>query len=149
MRLAYGILFLLTLCLGHSTMAQVYTPETIARMLVEELSPTRSMEGGEWFTNRDNLGRETRALGIIYVHVPGSAGTVSLHAGIFELYDSGWVKIRDVSGLYGVSPRNAVFQSNRIELETTTLAPGDARCCPTQKVRWHVDVNTGAAIPLK
>ena len=148
MRLVYGILALLTLCPGHAGTAQAYTPETIARMLVMELSPTRSMEGGEWFTDKDAFGRETRALGIIYVHVPGSAGTVSIHAGIFDFHDSGWVKTRDVSGLYGVGPRNAVFHANRIELETTTLAPGDPRCCPTQKVRWQVDIGTGAAIPL-
>lgn len=63
MRLICGILALLALWPGASATARGYTPEMIAKMLVMELSPTRAMEGGEWFTNKDQQGRETGVAG--------------------------------------------------------------------------------------
>lgn len=148
MRNLAGILILLTAFAGSPPWAQTDTVESISKMLVTELSPTREMEGGEWFTSADAQGNATRALGVIYVHVPGSAGTVGLHAGLFAPASGAWAKTQDVTGLAGMEPRNVVFHADRVELTTTTLGPDDPRCCPTQEVRWRVDLATGAASKL-
>lgn len=136
-------LLFVAFCAGGSA-AQIPTAEQIARMLVMDLSPTRAIESGEWFTNSN----ETYALGIIYVHVPGSAGTVSIHGGIYGFLDSGWAKLADVTGLYGFSPMNARFDQTGVTLSTLTLAPGDPRCCPTKNTIWRIGFADGVAVPL-
>lgn len=127
--------------LGTQLMAQT-SAEEIAHLLRNDLSPTGSMEGGQWYANA------TQALGIIYVHVPGSAGTVSIHSGVYGFFDNGWVKLKDVQGLFGSSPQGAQFLPGRVELTTITLGPDEPRCCPTLPVRWSVDLNTGVATRL-
>jgi hypothetical protein len=122
------------LCAANPVLAQEDSAGDIARMLVTELSPTRSMESGQWFTSAPS-GAGSRGLGIIYVHVPGSAGTVSIHAALFTNSGAEWLKNRDVTGLFGYSPRDATFYPDRVELTTTTLGPNDPRCCPTKLTR--------------
>ncbi|MFK7764877.1 MAG: hypothetical protein AB8B62_16560 [Roseobacter sp.] len=120
------------------------TAEQFAQLLRDDLSPTGTMEGGTWFTNE----AATHALGIIYVHIPGSAGSVSIHAGVYGFLDSGWVKLTDVQGLFGSAPKDTQFIADRIKLTTLTTGPDDPRCCPTLPVRWSIDVLSGIATRL-
>ncbi|WP_227268904.1 hypothetical protein [Roseobacter weihaiensis] len=138
----------LLLAIGPDVQAQQTNSDEIARMLVTDLSPTASMESGQWLTDTAHPAEATGAVGIIYVHIPGSAGSVSIHAGLYSLYRTGWLKERDVTGLFGMSPSDAVFLDERVELTTLTLGPNDPRCCPTQRQRWSIDRRTGAAIRL-
>ncbi len=128
--------------------AQEASAEEISRMLVTDLSPTGAMETGQWFTDPPVPETGAIGLGIIYVHVPGSAGTVSIHAGIFLLYPTGWSINHEITGLFGMSPSNAVFYDDRIEVTTTTLGPYDPRCCPSVATRWSIDVTNGVATQL-
>jgi hypothetical protein len=123
---------------------RIFTADQVAQLLVQDMSPTGSMEGGQWFTDT----QDTYGLGIIYVHIPGSAGSVTIHAGIYGFLDSGWVKLRDVQGLFGASPTGAAFSPGRVEVLTMTLGPNDPRCCPTKQVRWTIDLETGQAVAL-
>lgn len=118
--------------------------EEVARMLVKELSPTGAMEGGQWFTNPES----TVGLGIIYAHIPGSAGSVSIHAGLFHRFPTGWSIHRGVEGLFGMSPMDAAFFGDRVEVTTMMLGPDDPRCCPTKQVRWSIDIESGRAVAL-
>ena len=118
--------------------------EAIAGMLVRDLSPTGSMEAGQWFT--DQAGQT--GLGIIYAHIPGSAGSVSIHAGLYRRADTGWTMERGVEGLFGMSPADAVFLGDRVEVTTTMLGPDDPRCCPSLFVRWSIDLASGMATRL-
>lgn len=147
----FALLAIMAFWLGFvpRVQAQEVSAEAISRMLVTDLSPTRSMEMGQWFTDVAQSGRDTRGLGIIYVHVPGSAGTVSIHAAIYNMGRSGWLKNRDVTGLYGYSPRETLFFPDRIEIVTTTLGPNEPRCCPTVQTRWSFDLATGVAQEIK
>lgn len=120
------------------------TADQIAQLLRDDLSPTDTMEGGTWFTNEG----ATYALGVIYVHIPGSAGSVSIHAGVYGFFDSGWVKLKDVQGLFGSSPADPQFLAERVELTTLMPGPDDPRCCPTLRVRWSIDLETGSATRL-
>ncbi|MEM1352759.1 MAG: hypothetical protein AAGF27_10465 [Pseudomonadota bacterium] len=144
MRAQQLVLTIFTAIFASSGTAQDLTAEQIARMLVTDMSPTRAMEGGEWFTNE----RGTYALGIIYVHVPGSAGTVSIHAGVYGYLDSGWTKLADVKDLYGLSPMDARFDETSVTLTTLTLGPDEPRCCPTKQIRWRVGLSDGQAFRL-
>jgi hypothetical protein len=134
---------------GAPARAQQATAEEIARMLVIDLSPTGAMESGQWFTDSALSGSVTRGLGVIYVHIPGSAGSVSIHAGLYGHSAAGWRREREVTGLFGYSPRDAAFFPGRVEVTTTTLAPGDPRCCPSLPVRWSIDLETGQAAALR
>ena len=128
--------------------AQSESAEDIAHMLVTNLSPTGAMEAGQWFTNPPVPETGAVGLGIIYVHVPGSAGTVSIHAGLFLLYPIGWSIIHEITGLFGMSPSDAVFYGDRVEVTTTVLGPNDPRCCPSVAARWSIDLTNGVASQL-
>lgn len=133
------------LCLGLEVQAQQAKSDEIARMLVTDLSPTASMESGQGLTNTPRPEQASRDLGIIYVYIPGSAGSGSIHAGLYSLYRSGWLKKRDFTGLFGTSSSDALFLEDRVELTPLTLDP---RCCPTQRQRWSINRRTGAAARL-
>lgn len=129
---------------GNAT-AQEWSNAQVSEMLVSELSPTGTMEGGKWFTSAQQLSRGVRALGIIYAHIPGSAGSVSIHAASFYWTGTGWQKYSDIADLFGSSPKNAIFNGDRVTLTTVTLGPNDPRCCPTREILWSIDLRTGVA----
>lgn len=114
-------------------------------LLLGTLSQTGSMEASFWMPNSEDPAIATEALGVIYVHVPGSAGTVSIHAALFGKTDSGWNFWLPVSGLFGQSPTAPVHGPEGIEISTMVLGPGDARCCPSEEARWRIDRTTGLA----
>ena len=95
-----------------------------------------------WLPNADTAEEATEALGIVYVHVPGSAGTATLQAGLFQKRDSGFVGVAQIKGLFGFEPRDQVFGQNDITLTTTMPNPDDPRCCPTGVGYWRIDRST-------
>lgn len=144
--LRYLAAFVLASCgLVTGIQAQEWSPGRVPEMLVSELSPTGAMASGQWFISDAAMRPETVGLGIIYVHVPGSAGTVSIHAGLFLWSGSGWYKTLPVSGLYGFSPQEARFHPVHMELVTLTPGPEDARCCPSVRTRWSINLRSGTA----
>ena len=134
--------------LGSPAKAEFWTDAQVPEMLVRELSPTQAMEGGQWFRSTDMLQQGTMGLGIIYVHIPGSAGSVSLHAALFAWTAQGWTRTVNVSELFGMSPQDPLFLPDRVEVSTMTLGPSDPRCCPSQLKRWSIDLRSGVASPL-
>jgi hypothetical protein len=83
------------------------------------------------------------ALALVYAHIPGSAGSVSLDAGVFFRTSAGWRFGRRVDGLFGHNPRDVLFLGDRIEVTMTTLGPNEPRCCPTQVTRYSILRTTG------
>ncbi|SMX31172.1 hypothetical protein [Actibacterium lipolyticum] len=92
-----------------------------------------------WLPNADTAQAATEALGIVYVHVPGSAGSATIHAGLFQKLDSGFTSVAQINGLLGFEPRDQVFGPTDITLTTTMPNPGDPRCCPTGVGHWRID----------
>ena len=117
-------------------------------LLVASLSPTGLMEASFWMPDAANPDQAQLALGIAYVHIPGSAGITTLEAGLFGRTPTGWVLQRRVSDLFGHSPTAPAFAADRIELTTMMLGPNDPRCCPTKPTRWSISKITGQAVPL-
>lgn len=138
----------LALLFASGAHAQYWQDKQVAEMLVRELSPTQSMEGGQWFVSTDVLRPGTLGLGIIYVHIPGSAGNVSLHAALYQWTAQGWTMSARVQNLFGMSPQKPAFLPGRVEVSTMTLGPNDPRCCPTAEKRWSIDFGSGLATPL-
>lgn len=136
----------IVLSMASSATAQDWPNESVPEMLVRTLSPTGAMEGGQWFVSSNQLVTGTKGLGIIYAHVPGSAGTVSIHAGLYNWTGNGWRAHKQIEGLYGSNPTNVQFGPTYAHLTTTTLGPEDPRCCPTAMTRWSIDLSTGTAI---
>jgi hypothetical protein len=134
--------------LAGSAQAQPWDNNRIAEMLVSELSPTGAMEGGQWFVSAQLLTPGTLGLGIIYAYVPGSAGTVSIHAALFRWAEDGWTKSTNIGGLFGYEPKDVAFFVDRVEVSTLTLGPNDPRCCPTLAKRWAIDLQSGLAVPI-
>lgn len=148
MRFGLVLLAMAMTFFGPQAEAQQESAQEIARMLVTDLSPTGAMESGQWFTNPAFPVTGAVGLGIIYAYIPGSAGSVSIHAGIYLRYPTGWSMTREVTGIFGMSPSNAVFHDDRVEVTTTTLGPNDPRCCPSVAARWSIDVTNGVATRL-
>ena len=70
-----------------------------------------------------------------------------LNVGLFRRGASGWSYAGPVE-VFGWDPRDARFSPGRIELTTTTLGPGEPRCCPTAVTQWVIDTTTGTALRL-
>ena len=117
-------------------------------LLVRSLSNTGSIDASFWLPDYGNPTEARRALGIAYIYIPGSAGNTGISAGIFTRQASGWVMTARVPALFGQLPRDHEFAPGVMEVTTTTLGPGEARCCPTKATRWRVDLSTGQANPL-
>jgi hypothetical protein len=112
----------------------------------------RSLGGGAeaayWLPDSADPARATEAVGVVYLPVPGSAGSVSIEVGHFARTGDGFALAGRVRDLFGHEPRDSRFLPDRIELTTTVLAPGDPRCCPTGTARWAIDRATLAATRL-
>ena len=128
--------------------AQPWENNRIAEMLVSELSPTGAMAGGQWFVSAQLLTAGTLGLGIIHAHIPGSAGSVSIHAALFRWTADGWTKSGNIDGLFGYEPKDAAFFPDRVEVSTLMPGPNDPRCCPTLIKRWSIDLQSGQAVPI-
>jgi len=109
----------------------------------------RAVEGSFWLPNDVDPARAIYAIGVAYPAIEGSAGSVEIKAGVFGRLDSGWTFLAPLRGLFGFDPRDTVWHGEpaptRVELTTTTLQPGEPRCCPTGETRWSVALQTGQA----
>ncbi|QFT58991.1 hypothetical protein FIU94_09145 [Sulfitobacter sp. THAF37] len=114
-------------------------------LLLSSLSNTGSMEASYWLPDSPDPAAAQVAIGVAYVHIPGSAGSVSIGSGIFRKGAAGWQMAAPVTGLFGHEPRAHQFQNGQVQLLTTMLGPGEPRCCPTQEAMWRIDLTTGQA----
>ncbi|OAN68969.1 hypothetical protein A8B82_04670 [Sulfitobacter sp. EhC04] len=114
-------------------------------LLLNSLSTTGSMEASYWLPDNPDPAQAQLGLGIAYIHIPGSAGSVSIEAGIFRRTQNGWQYTAPVVNLFGHEPRDPLFQNGQVQLLTTMLGPGEPRCCPTQEAKWQIDLTTGQA----
>lgn len=114
-------------------------------LLLNSLSNTGAMEASYWMPDNANPDQAQVSLGIAYIHIPGSAGSVSIGAGIFTRTAAGWQYARPVSDLFGHAPRAPLFQDGQVQLLTTMPGPNDPRCCPTQEAMWRIDLSSGLA----
>ena len=143
------IAFALALILGLAQLARAQDADwgNLDALLLP-LSPTGQMEAALFLPDTADPASATRALGVVYAHIPGSAGSVSIHAAVYQRTGAGWAPTVLVRDLFGQMPRDAAFQPGRMEVTTTMPGPNDPRCCPTLAVRWSIDLGTGAATRL-
>ncbi|MEL6103196.1 MAG: hypothetical protein AAFV87_04280 [Pseudomonadota bacterium] len=146
MRKLLTILTMAALLAGPATAQEWGDLDTLLR---RSLSPTGSMEGSIWLPDGATPQQSARALGVAYVHVVGSAGSVSLHSAVFTKSGNRWVMALPVRGLFGIEPRNPIWFGDRMEVTTTVLQPGEPRCCPTGTGVWSIDLRTGQAARLR
>lgn len=118
-------------------------------LLRRTLSPTGAMESSIWLPDGATPQQSSRALGVAYVHIVGSAGSVSLHSAVFTKSGDQWVMALPVRGLFGVGPRDPVWFDDRMEVTTTVLLPGEPRCCPTGTGVWSIDLRSGQAARMR
>lgn len=138
-----GLLLALTLA-AKSAMAQDGWGN-LDNLLLSNLSNTGQMEASYWLPDNTDPAQAQVAIGIAYIHIPGSAGSVSIGAGIFRAGANGWQMTTPVTSLFGNEPRAPLFQNGQVQLLTTMLGPGEPRCCPTQEAMWRIDLATGQA----
>tara|TARA_R110002124_G_scaffold104621_2_gene254812 strand:+ start:3545 stop:3991 length:447 start_codon:yes stop_codon:yes gene_type:complete len=115
-------------------------------LLLGSLSHTGQMEASYWMPDNPDPALAQVSLGIAYVHIPGSAGSVSISVGIFRRTPDGWRLAAPVSGVFGNQPRAPVYQNGQVQLLTTMLGPNEPRCCPTQEAMWRIDLTSGQAL---
>ena len=137
------LLLIVLVAFGSPSQAQDWSEVTA--IVLRDLAGGGTAVGTTIFPNSPDPGIADRALGIVYVHIEGSAGNASLEAGLFVRGAAGWQMHRRVQGLYGLSPRDPGFNAEGFRLATSTLGPNDARCCPSVETAWLVDWMTGQA----
>lgn len=111
-------------------------------LLFAHLTQSGRAEASYWLPEHADPAHAARALGIVYEHIPGSAGNVDIAVGVFVNQGGAWAFGGPVSGVFGLEPRAANFAPGHVDLSTTTLKPGEPRCCPTGVTRWRIDLTT-------
>ncbi|WP_415401612.1 hypothetical protein [Tateyamaria sp. SN3-11] len=137
----FAALFCAILAFAAPVRAQDGWPNLDA-LLFSTLTASGQAEASFWLPDTPDPATATRALGVVYEHIPGSAGSVSIATGVYVRTAQGWQIAGVVPSLFGQSPRGANFGPASVDLTTTTLGPNEARCCPTVETRWRIDLTT-------
>ncbi|MEO9898550.1 MAG: hypothetical protein ABJD13_08355 [Paracoccaceae bacterium] len=118
------------------------------QLLFSTLTQSGTAEASFWLPDHPNADQATRALGVVYEHIPGSAGNTGIALGIYTKAGSAWQFVGPVEGVFGQSPRDPAFAGNFLDITTSLVGPNDARCCPTLAGRWRIDLSTFTATRL-
>ena len=81
-------------------------------------------------------------MGVVYEHIPGSAGNVGIAVGIFVRSAAGWQMTGRVTGLFGSNPRDPVFGAGSVDVTTTTLGRTNRAVARRVPARWRIDLRT-------
>lgn len=130
--------------LADSAVAQQGWPD-LDRLLFSTLTRSGTAEASFWLPDTPDPAQATRAMGIVYEYIPGSAGNTNIAVGIYVRGVQGWQFAGQVQGLFGQSPSAPQFSATHAEVSTMMPGPNDPRCCPTQVTRWRIDLRTLAA----
>jgi hypothetical protein len=122
---------------GYAQSRTGSTDAKIERLLAQSLGS--GFEASYWLPDSEEPAHVTEALGVVYIPIKGSAGSVSIEAGYFKRSGKIFQFGERVRDLFGMEPRDARFLPGRIELTTTMLKPGEPRCCPSGTARWAID----------
>ena len=115
------------------------------QLLFSTLTASGRAEASFWMPDQPDPATATRALGIVYERIPGSAGSVGIAVGLYQRVPQGWQYTGPVEGLFGQSPSDPAFAPTHIEVTTLMLGPNEPRCCPTMQVSWRIDLATRVA----
>lgn len=114
------------------------------------LAMQRDLTGGQpplqsyFFPDAGDPATASRALGVAYLHIPGSAGSASIHVGLFENAGGAWRLRIPADGIGGFEPREPQVSPDGFFVTTSTLGPDDPRCCPSEETRWFVSWADGS-----
>lgn len=134
---------------GPAALAQQQGWPDLDALLFGTLTNSGRAEASFWLPDSADPALATRALGVVYEYIPGSAGSTSIALGYYVRSAQGWAYAGPVSGVFGQSPRDPAYTATTLEITTTTLGPGDARCCPSVQTRWRIDLQSRAAQRLQ
>ncbi len=101
-----------------------------------------------WFPDAETPEAATRAVGVLYVEIPGAAGNFNIAAGVFGRSGGSWALQAPIRDLFGTDPRDPEWKAGAVSLTTTMPKDGDPRCCPTGEARWSIDLKSGAVTEL-
>ncbi len=111
-------------------------------LLGTTLAPGAQFERAFWLPDNVDPAQATQAIGVIYPIIQGAAGNTGISVGHFHRVQGGWALGGIVRDVFGFDPRDVAFSQGFVSLTTTTLGPGEPRCCPTKPVRWRIDLAT-------
>jgi hypothetical protein len=133
---------LLALALGAALPATAQDWGDLDTLIMGQLTGGATLESSTFMPDAADPAAASRAIAVAYTHIPGSAGSVDIHVGLFRKETNAWRLMRKIDGLYGMGVENPVFSGQTFEVTTNMLGPDDPRCCPTLKVRWRIDLDT-------
>ena len=118
--------------------------------LVTEALADGAMPLGDpyWFPDAETPEAATRAVGVLYVEIPGAAGNFNIAAGVFGPSGGSWTLQAPIRDLFGTDPRDPRWEAGKLTLTTTMPKEGDPRCCPTGEAHWSIDLKTGGVTEL-
>ena len=112
------------------------------QLLFSTLTTSGTAEASFWLPDSVDPNTATRALGVVYEYIPGSAGNTGIATGVYVRTAQGWQLAGVVQGLFGQRPSDANFGPTSVDVTTVMLGPNEPRCCPTLPVRWRIDLTT-------
>jgi hypothetical protein len=139
----------LVVCLALATSASAQDWSAVGPVLKRDLAGGREPLQIYFFPDSPDPLTATRALGVAYVHIEGSAGSASIHVGLFQKTGDAWALYRPVGDLFGFSPRDPQMGPDGFFVTTDMLGPNDPRCCPSVPTRWYVDWSGGTAVKVE
>lgn len=143
----YALAF--AMCLAAPVASAQTTWGNLDALMFPYLTQSGAAEASFWLPDAADAAAATRALGIVYEYIPGSAGNTSIATGLFVKQPAGWVFAGPVEGVFGHAPQDARFTASFVDVTTLTLGPNDARCCPTQLTRWRIDFASLQAVAFE
>lgn len=119
------------------------------QLLFSTLTASGTAEASFWIPDSPDPAQATRALGVVYEYIPGSAGNTGIATGHYIRTQAGWQFSGRIAGLFGQSPRDPAFGQGFVDVTTTMLGPNEPRCCPTLPVRWRINLSSMTAVRLQ
>lgn len=133
---------------GAAQIAQAQDWGNLDALLFQSLTNSGTAEASFWLPNAFDPAQATTAIGVVYEHIPGSAGNTGIATGVFVRQENGWFFAGPVEGMFGQSPRDVAFSQNHVDVTTSLVGPNDPRCCPTLATRWRIDLGTRTAVQI-
>ncbi|MCR9087395.1 MAG: hypothetical protein NXH97_11675 [Rhodobacteraceae bacterium] len=137
---------LLAISLGGAPALQAQGWGDLDALMARSFGP--DVVSAYWLPDHLDPAQAQSAVAIAYLENPHGGNAVGIAGSLFTRTPQGFAQTLQITGVYGMTPRDAVFSPTHVELTTTMPGPNDPRCCPTVPTRWRIDRTTGVAARL-
>lgn len=137
---------LLVMCLSWATGLAAQSWGNLDALMSQSFGP--GVISAYWLPDHGDPGQAQHAVAVAYLENPHGGNAVGIASALFARTAQGFAQTHTIEGLFGQTPRDAVYSPTHVEVTTTMPGPNDPRCCPTVPTRWRIDLATGSVARL-